>query len=167
MGVSGQRHDPAALLPPGKGPPVPIEGLLNMFGLEAIATGGKMNRWTHREVCPLDTKKTSSTVVFTAPPLAATYPVSRQWGVKSSGFLLLYKDSCGGHIFITGRVYTAVLEGKHREPPPPPEHEETTETRLTDWTQIYWHVIVSTAVLLLLYCFWTRHAVMTSRLQNG
>jgi hypothetical protein len=24
MGVSGQRHDPAALLPPGKGPPVPI-----------------------------------------------------------------------------------------------------------------------------------------------
>jgi hypothetical protein len=23
-GVSGQRHDPAALLPPGKGPPVPI-----------------------------------------------------------------------------------------------------------------------------------------------
>jgi hypothetical protein len=24
MGVSGQRHAPAALLPPGKGPPVPI-----------------------------------------------------------------------------------------------------------------------------------------------
>jgi hypothetical protein len=24
MGVSGQRHVPAALLPPGKGPPVPI-----------------------------------------------------------------------------------------------------------------------------------------------
>jgi hypothetical protein len=24
MGVSGQRHIPAALLPPGKGPPVPI-----------------------------------------------------------------------------------------------------------------------------------------------
>jgi hypothetical protein len=24
MGVSGQRHTPAALLPPGKGPPVPI-----------------------------------------------------------------------------------------------------------------------------------------------
>jgi hypothetical protein len=24
MGVSGQRHEPAALLPPGKGPPVPI-----------------------------------------------------------------------------------------------------------------------------------------------
>jgi hypothetical protein len=24
MGVSGQRHDPAALLPPGKGPPIPI-----------------------------------------------------------------------------------------------------------------------------------------------
>jgi hypothetical protein len=24
MGVSGQRHDPAALLPPGKGPPVSI-----------------------------------------------------------------------------------------------------------------------------------------------
>jgi hypothetical protein len=24
MGVSGQRHSPAALLPPGKGPPVPI-----------------------------------------------------------------------------------------------------------------------------------------------
>jgi hypothetical protein len=25
MGVSGQRHSPVALLPPGKGPPVPIE----------------------------------------------------------------------------------------------------------------------------------------------
>jgi hypothetical protein len=24
MGVSGQRHAPAAILPPGKGPPVPI-----------------------------------------------------------------------------------------------------------------------------------------------
>jgi hypothetical protein len=24
MGVTGQRHAPAALLPPGKGPPVPI-----------------------------------------------------------------------------------------------------------------------------------------------
>jgi hypothetical protein len=24
MGVSGQHHAPAALLPPGKGPPVPI-----------------------------------------------------------------------------------------------------------------------------------------------
>jgi len=24
MGVSGQRHAPAALLPPGKGPPVPV-----------------------------------------------------------------------------------------------------------------------------------------------
>jgi hypothetical protein len=24
MGVSGQRHAPSALLPPGKGPPVPI-----------------------------------------------------------------------------------------------------------------------------------------------
>jgi hypothetical protein len=24
MGVSGQRHSPAALYPPGKGPPVPI-----------------------------------------------------------------------------------------------------------------------------------------------
>jgi hypothetical protein len=24
MGVSGQRHAPAALLPPGKGPPLPI-----------------------------------------------------------------------------------------------------------------------------------------------
>jgi hypothetical protein len=24
MGVSGQRHTPAALLPPGKGPPIPI-----------------------------------------------------------------------------------------------------------------------------------------------
>jgi hypothetical protein len=24
MGVNGQRHAPAALLPPGKGPPVPI-----------------------------------------------------------------------------------------------------------------------------------------------
>jgi hypothetical protein len=24
MGVSGQRHAPAALLPPGKGPPVPM-----------------------------------------------------------------------------------------------------------------------------------------------
>jgi hypothetical protein len=24
MGVSGQRHAPAALLPPGRGPPVPI-----------------------------------------------------------------------------------------------------------------------------------------------
>jgi hypothetical protein len=24
MGLSGQRHAPAALLPPGKGPPVPI-----------------------------------------------------------------------------------------------------------------------------------------------
>jgi hypothetical protein len=24
MGVSGQRHAPAALIPPGKGPPVPI-----------------------------------------------------------------------------------------------------------------------------------------------
>jgi hypothetical protein len=24
MGVSGQRHAPAALLPPGKGPPIPI-----------------------------------------------------------------------------------------------------------------------------------------------
>jgi hypothetical protein len=36
MGVSGQRHSPAALLPPGKGPPVPIgqeagwETLLNI-----------------------------------------------------------------------------------------------------------------------------------------
>jgi hypothetical protein len=37
MGVSGQRHAPAALLPPGKGPPVPIiqeAGLAPRAGLD-------------------------------------------------------------------------------------------------------------------------------------
>jgi hypothetical protein len=42
MGVSGQRHAPAALLPPGKGPPVPIvqeAGWASEPGLDTEARG--------------------------------------------------------------------------------------------------------------------------------
>jgi hypothetical protein len=39
MGVSGQHHAPTALLPPGKGPPVPIGQVGPRAGLDTEARG--------------------------------------------------------------------------------------------------------------------------------